>query len=80
MAKNDNHIIDMTLEGEFVSPPPLARPPIGARIMVWAIVAMVLARRGWLVKGIRSSSLCPNKVQGTGLRQVRRVFRTDSPA
>ena len=43
MAKNDNDIIDMTLDGEFVSPPPLARPPIGARIMVWAIVAMVLA-------------------------------------
>jgi hypothetical protein len=43
MAKDDNRIIDMTLEGEFVSPPPLARPPAGARIMVWAILAMVLA-------------------------------------
>ena len=43
MAKKDDQIIEMTLEGEFVSPPPFPRPPIGARIMVWAIVAMVLA-------------------------------------
>jgi uncharacterized membrane protein len=42
MTKDDKHIIDMTLEGEFVSPPPSAVPPIGARIMMWAIVAMVL--------------------------------------
>ncbi len=33
----------MTLEGDFVSPPTPPRPPIGARIMMWAIVAMVLA-------------------------------------
>jgi hypothetical protein len=43
MAKDDNHIIEMTLEGEFVSPPPPPRPPIGARIMIWAIVTMVVA-------------------------------------
>ena len=42
MAKDDKRIIDMTLEGEFVSPPPPPAPPIGARLMVWAIVAMVL--------------------------------------
>jgi hypothetical protein len=43
MTKDDKRIIDMTLEGEFVAPPRQARPPIGARIMLWAIVAMVLA-------------------------------------
>jgi len=43
MAKKDDRIIDMTLEGSFVSPPPLTTPPLGARIMLWAIVAMVLA-------------------------------------
>jgi hypothetical protein len=43
MTKDDKHIIDMTLEGEFVSPPPPPTPPIGARIMLWAIVAMVLS-------------------------------------
>ena len=42
MAKDDKRIIDMTLEGEFVAPPPPPRPPIGARLMIWAIVAMVL--------------------------------------
>jgi hypothetical protein len=46
MAKDDKRIIDMTLEGDFVSPPrppQPPRPPISARIMIWAIVAMVLA-------------------------------------
>jgi hypothetical protein len=43
MAKDDRRIIDMTLEGEFVSPPPPPRAPIGARILLWAIVVMVLA-------------------------------------
>jgi len=43
MMKDDKRVIDMTLEGEFVAPPPPPRPPIGARIMVWAIVTMVLA-------------------------------------
>jgi hypothetical protein len=43
MTKDDKRIIDMTLEGEFVSPPLSPVPPIGARIMMWAIVAIVLA-------------------------------------
>lgn len=43
MDQDDKRIIDMTLEGEFVSPPLPPRPPIGARIMLWAIVVMVLA-------------------------------------
>jgi hypothetical protein len=43
MTKDGKRIIDMTLEGEFVSPPPPPTPPIGARIMIWAIVTMVLA-------------------------------------
>jgi hypothetical protein len=43
MTQDDRRIIDMTLEGDFVSPPTPPPPPIGARIMMWAIVAMVLA-------------------------------------
>ena len=43
MAKGDKRIIEMTLEGEFVSPPPPSRPPLSAQIMVWAIVSIVLA-------------------------------------
>jgi membrane protein YdbS with pleckstrin-like domain len=42
MARDDKRIIEMTLEGEFVSPPP-PKPPFGARVMLWAIVTMVLA-------------------------------------
>jgi uncharacterized membrane protein len=42
MAKDDKHIIDMTLEGEFTAPPPSPGPPLGARIMLWAVVAIVL--------------------------------------
>ena len=38
--EDDKHIIEMTLEGEFVAPP---KPPLGTRIMLWAIVATVLA-------------------------------------
>jgi hypothetical protein len=43
MTKQDDPIIDMTLDGTFVSPPQLPRPPFGARVMVWAIVAVMLA-------------------------------------
>jgi len=43
MAKDDKRIIDMTLEGDFVAPPPGSLPPVGARLMVWAIVATMLA-------------------------------------
>lgn len=43
MNQDDKRIIDMTLEGEFLPPPRPPRPPIGAQIMLWAIVAMVLA-------------------------------------
>jgi hypothetical protein len=32
--------LDMTLNGEFVSPP---RPPVSTRIMMWAVVVAVLA-------------------------------------
>jgi hypothetical protein len=49
MAKDDNRIIDMTLEGEFVAPPAPPKPPIGARMMLWAIVAMVLAAAALIV-------------------------------
>ncbi|WP_428486123.1 hypothetical protein [Rhodopila sp.] len=31
--------LDMTLEGEFVSPP---KPPVSTRIMVWAIVIAII--------------------------------------
>jgi hypothetical protein len=43
MKQDDKRIIDMTLEGEFVAPPPPTGLPLGTRVMVWAIVAMVLA-------------------------------------
>ena len=42
MAKQDNRIIEMTLDGEFVSPPPPPRMPVSARIMVWAAIAAVI--------------------------------------
>jgi hypothetical protein len=32
--------LDMTIEGEFVSPP---KPPIASRILVWAVVIAILA-------------------------------------
>ncbi len=32
--------LDMTLEGEFVDPPP---PPVLPRVMIWAIIVMALA-------------------------------------
>jgi hypothetical protein len=43
MAKNDRRIIDMTLAGEFVTPPVPPTPPLGVRIMMWAIVVAILA-------------------------------------
>jgi hypothetical protein len=43
MTKDDKRIIDMTLEGDFVRPPMSHRPPVRSQIIVWAIVAMVLA-------------------------------------
>ena len=67
MAKDDKRIIDMTLEGEFVAPPAPPTPPIGARIMLWAIVAMVLsvtALKFWFWMEIHRHSL---------LREIKRV-------
>ena len=46
MQQDDRRIIDMTLTGEFVAPP---RPPMGARLMVWAIALMVIAIAGLIV-------------------------------
>jgi hypothetical protein len=43
MDQDRNRIIDMTLQGEFTAPPSPPKPPLGARIMLWAIVAMVLS-------------------------------------
>lgn len=46
MAMEDEHqIIDMTLEGDFVSPSGSGseKPPLGARLMLWAIIGTVLA-------------------------------------
>lgn len=41
--KEDNHIIDMTLQGEFVSsPPPPRRLPLATRIFAWAVLAAVI--------------------------------------
>ena len=42
MEKPGNQIIEMTLDGEFVSPPPPPRTPVAARIMIWAAVAAVI--------------------------------------
>jgi hypothetical protein len=40
MKRNGPPELDMTLEGEFVTPP---TPPVSARIMMWAIVVAVIA-------------------------------------
>ncbi len=36
-------IIDMTIEGDFVAPPPDEKPPFSARIMLWAAAIAGLA-------------------------------------
>lgn len=40
MNRNSPPELDMTIEGEFVSPP---KPPLSTRIMFWAIVVAVIA-------------------------------------
>jgi hypothetical protein len=40
MKANRPPELDMTVEGEFVSPP---RPPVSSRIMLWAIVIAIIA-------------------------------------
>jgi membrane protein implicated in regulation of membrane protease activity len=40
MNRNRPPDLDMTIDGEFVSPP---KPPLSTRIMFWAIVAAVIA-------------------------------------
>jgi uncharacterized membrane protein len=49
MAKDDRPIIDMTLEGEFVSAPQPTTPPAGARVLLWAVVGMILAATALIV-------------------------------
>ncbi len=41
--EDDHRIIDMTLEGDFVAPGGPGKPPIGARVMLWTILATVIA-------------------------------------
>lgn len=43
MNQDDRRIIDMTLEGEFTTPPYPTRPPLLARLMLWGVVTAVLA-------------------------------------
>ena len=33
----------MTLEGEFVSPPPNAKPPLGTRVLIWSAAIAAIA-------------------------------------
>ncbi len=41
--KDDNRIIEMTLQGEFVSPrPPPRRLPLSTRVFAWAVLAAVI--------------------------------------
>jgi hypothetical protein len=35
--------LEMTLQGEFVSPPPGRMPPISSRILLWAVIVAVMA-------------------------------------
>ncbi len=39
-------IIEMTIDGEFADPPPAAKPPFGARVMVWAAAIAAIAVAG----------------------------------
>lgn len=43
MTQDNNRIIEMTLEGEFVSAPPPPPPPVGTKVMLWAIMTTVIA-------------------------------------
>jgi hypothetical protein len=43
MRKADNRIIEMTIDGDFVSSPTPPRVPIGTRIVLWAIAATVIS-------------------------------------
>jgi membrane protein YdbS with pleckstrin-like domain len=36
-------ILEMTLDGGFVGPPPNAKPPLGTRVLVWAAVIAAIA-------------------------------------
>ncbi len=39
-------IIEMTIDGDFADPPPAAKPPFGARVMVWAAAIAAIAVAG----------------------------------
>lgn len=39
-------IIEMTIDGDFADPPPNAKPPFGARVMVWAAAIAAVAVAG----------------------------------
>ena len=43
MKEDDSRIIEMNLNGEFVSPPTPPVPPVSARLMAWAILAAVIS-------------------------------------
>lgn len=36
-------ILEMTLEGGFVGPPPNAKPPLGTRVLIWAAAVAAIA-------------------------------------
>ncbi len=40
---NDPSIIEMTVEGDFVSPPPGAKPTLGTRVLVWVAAFAAIA-------------------------------------
>ena len=43
MKEDDTRIIEMNLNGEFISSPTRPRPPVSARLMAWAIIASVIS-------------------------------------